>query len=925
MEDDRFAHRESLSDAEEISALSSQQNQLADPISFIRRISRLVEERPALAASAVPYIQVAQSWCVSIDASNELKLAFIQCMCKALPAISKQASGQPIENLVEFAFSTLSSDEHCGVRNAALNLCRLSIELATESTARVWAERWLRLRKNPSFSCSSLLALLNLAGCLVIDRPFLLPQFVTALLDVHESSPKYLSQWQVKSLQHALKLHLIGVAKLDALPNEILPLIDEALIELGVGKMAVVSKSLSRRKAAAVHAQVAKDRERLRRSRAQEDEEELERAGKEADDDIASTINVPSLPIAWIVEMILKSLEIQSFAAIQAACSIWRPPVAQTAKRSQIRDPRLQRVMPAQEKPAEPTAKESEDLSLSIFLRLLHSENLMQRFRTRDRWAAIITKLAISLTADTSTSFVKQAFFNFVFEDVQRRIDLAIFWLHREWIDIQSLKNQPADRSAGYSLLFRELLERLRSVTNSDIISQFLTDAPTLMDGTEVIDLLRSLLYSESNAAIGIDVVRQLLRERPATRPFVMPLLLDACFVGNQQHPDLRRLACDAAMRYFFADPLLVEAALKRVSVYVSATSTLARTAHNTDFELLGIDSENGPDDLFYQCTDLFFALFCENASLAANLPAVYCDGDDLCKSWVRFRLAALLQHGLVSQETQDALLDLLQEYPDGSEALLNRIILFQAASDRTRSIVLSLVSGKRAPYKILLPLLVASSINSQFFKSTYLIPLLKESFPGSPVFESEKLYMQQLISLLASPALDLFTPITFLVHCHMIEAEIGLRCAVEITQVCLEMQSVFTPQVISQALHNLLERENATLPTLFMRTLVQTVTMYRSLHQTALNILSKLFGRKLWTQKQQWDGAIRVLRLTLPNSVPLLLQLPVGQFGDFMKKSLDLVEYLRNFISQQPPSLQMRLVSQKKVLDELFANAGQQ
>lgn len=82
-------------------------------------------------------------------------------------------------------------------------------------------------------------------------------------------------------------------------------------------------------------------------------------------------------------------------------------------------------------------------------------------------------------------------------------------------------------------------------------------------------------------------------------------------------------------------------------------------------------------------------------------------------------------------------------------------------------------------------------------------------------------------------------------------------------------------------------------LPTLLMRTVIQSMTTYPCLIAFIMNILQRLIQKKVWHQKKQWEGFIKCCQKTKPNSFQVLLQLPPEQLEDVlyqcpeMRKSL--------------------------------------
>jgi len=110
-------------------------------------------------------------------------------------------------------------------------------------------------------------------------------------------------------------------------------------------------------------------------------------------------------------------------------------------------------------------------------------------------------------------------------------------------------------------------------------------------------------------------------------------------------------------------------------------------------------------------------------------------------------------------------------------------------------------------------------------------------------------------------------------------------------TSLCFAEKSVFTQEILAIVMQNLMDVNP--LPTLLMRTVIQSLTTFPRLIAFIMNILQRLILKKVWHQKTQWEGFIKCCQKTKPNSFQVLLQLPPEQLEDVlyqcpeMRKSL--------------------------------------
>lgn len=113
-------------------------------------------------------------------------------------------------------------------------------------------------------------------------------------------------------------------------------------------------------------------------------------------------------------------------------------------------------------------------------------------------------------------------------------------------------------------------------------------------------------------------------------------------------------------------------------------------------------------------------------------------------------------------------------------------------------------------------------------------------------------------------------------------------------------MTAVFRSDVLASALTRIADLP--TLPLVFMRTVIQAVSTYKSLVPFVANtVLPKLVSKKIWTNPQLWDGFVKVARLLAPHSFGALLQLPKEWLKDVVEKQPALRGGLKTFLGSKP------------------------
>ena len=179
-----------------------------------------------------------------------------------------------------------------------------------------------------------------------------------------------------------------------------------------------------------------------------------------------------------------------------------------------------------------------------------------------------------------------------------------------------------------------------------------------------------------------------------------------------------------------------------------------------------------------------------------------------------------------------------------------------------------------------------------------------------------KKRISQETVARIVKAEYELITPLDFLLFLHRNENTIGLKKTIDCIQICFSLPTIFTQTVFAQALQTLIE--SPSLPTAFMRTVIQAVSLFKALQPVVLSVLSKLVIRRIWEHAKLWEGFMRCIKIVLPHSLPIVIQLPIEPFKDLVHKSVDLVPYIRQYIAQQPPSLQHRLFQHSSVLDKI-------
>ncbi|KAK4535967.1 hypothetical protein CDCA_CDCA06G1992 [Cyanidium caldarium] len=225
---------------------------------------------------------------------------------------------------------------------------------------------------------------------------------------------------------------------------------------------------------------------------------------------------------------------------------------------------------------------------------------------------------------------------------------------------------------------------------------------------------------------------------------------------------------------------------------------------------------------------------------------------------------------GLVS--VQDAALTrLVRDAPVPDADPIIRVLVEAAAGSATK-LPSELVDACRARHQrtgdihLLLPILNGFSSG----EAQQVLPLLVQHL--SPA-ELRTAFHRLTAPSRTAPALP---PAVLLQALHTLTPNaadgLSVKQLVRALQVCFDMPSVFRPEVWAAALPPLAERDP--LPLLLLRSVLQLLALYPQLQaKVLLPLLARLARRRIWQAPKLWEGFLRAVTLTLPQSLPAVLR----------------------------------------------------
>ncbi|KAH9461781.1 hypothetical protein MJO29_003508 [Puccinia striiformis f. sp. tritici] len=169
----------------------------------------------------------------------------------------------------------------------------------------------------------------------------------------------------------------------------------------------------------------------------------------------------------------------------------------------------------------------------------------------------------------------------------------------------------------------------------------------------------------------------------------------------------------------------------------------------------------------------------------------------------------------------------------------------------------------------------------------------------------------------------ELLTPVELLVLIHKSDETnpiYNIKQAIEAIGICFSMTDIFKPELLAAFMQQVVDE--LTLPTLFLRTVIQAVQTYKSLQGfVSTTLLSRLILKKIWTQPQLWEGFMRCAKIISPHSFGAILQLPRDQLKELVGKQTGLKAPLRDYVNKKAGNNKSRVTSLLEILSETNTN----
>lgn len=511
----------------------------------------------------------------------------------------------------------------------------------------------------------------------------------------------------------------------------------------------------------------------------------------------------------------------------------------------------------------------------------------------------ILTAMAASFASNARETVTK-----FILSDLTNRFDLALTWLFEEYSLLQGFTRHTYIKSEhkpdyAYNNLLNELIVGVLNNTDENfdkekLIRRIYSGAPIVSD--EAFSNLISICEMADLSSCGMEILRELVLKRPPKRLNYLNVLLKYCVHENN---DIRERALANVLRIYSQQELLTESieefALRWLNYLEKTTppeAVFGEEYGRSDSAVVWTES------LSRVCVALFLTILPYNDKLLSQLSEVYVKtSPEMKRTILRSIDVAIKKMGPENTE----ILKMIEEGAKGTETLITRIIyiLTEKTTPNVEMVrrVRDLYHNKLPDVRLLIPIingLTKPEIIAALPRILRLNPIMvKEVFTRLLGIGNEF----ENIKTLPVTATEL------LVALHTLDpAKIELKFVVKATSICLAEKDCYTQDILAIVLQQLVDI--TPLPTLLMRTMLQSLTIYPRLNMFVANLLQRLVPKQVWKQKVVWEGFLKCCQRLQPASFPVMLSLPPPQLQDALNQCPELrkplLEYANKTIEKQ-------------------------
>lgn len=190
------------------------------------------------------------------------------------------------------------------------------------------------------------------------------------------------------------------------------------------------------------------------------------------------------------------------------------------------------------------------------------------------------------------------------------------------------------------------------------------------------------------------------------------------------------------------------------------------------------------------------------------------------------------------------------------------------------------------------------------------LLPRLVQLLENPEEQDFVRLVLFKLVDAGTISAMELF------VHLHHLDTLLRPKTAIAALHLCFMNTAVFKPDVLADAMQQMLSEPK--LPTLFMRTAIQSMAIHKNLQGFVVGLLGRLVSRSIWEDVTAWRGFIKAVSQLIPSALPVLVQLPSEHLRDLLTRSdASVKDSIKQYLWAQAPSVRRRFAPLLEALEQ--------
>lgn len=563
-----------------------------------------------------------------------------------------------------------------------------------------------------------------------------------------------------------------------------------------------------------------------------------------------------------------------------------------------------------------PLAKaKKEQLLVQAVGRILNAEKKCVAAGMANRRKRFLSILAALFTAD-----VRDAISKYIKTDFIGRFDLAELWLFEEYSLLQGFTRHSYVKSENkpdhaYNRLMSELVSAITEQTDDTFdhekyLRRLFLSAPLITE--DVFNLLVSTCEIAKLSKIAMEIIRDLAILRPPKRAKYINVLLRLSMHENAAiHDKAQQNLIVIYEQRQLARDMIEEYALRWL--HYLEKETPPADIFSSEFGRTGA-AIVWTEPLAKLCLSMFTLLLQYNDTLLSKLSDIYMKTTSEMKRTILRSIDVPIKK-LGSENGEIA--KLIETGAKGTETLITRIVYI--LTERT-ALDVNLVKRVRELYytkvadvRLLIPIITGLT------KQEVLTMLPK-------VLSLHPIVVKEVFNRLLGLGADFehivnfpLTPVELLVALHTLDtAKISLKFMVQATTMCLSEKERYTHEVMVNVLQQLVDV--TPLPTLLMRTILQSHSSYPRLSAFIISLLNRMLHKQVWNQKVVWEGFLKCCQRLKPASFPVMVSLPPQQLRDALNTCPELrkplLEHAKEVTEKQPAAVS------KMVMDVLLGNA---